>query len=209
MIKYWLKPAIVLTFILALPILVIQAQPFDDRASRVLTEENCTTPCFIGIRPGVTTMSGAVYDLDGHDWIASRAENFPSQVQQAIYFDAGVPRITLQWRWSETVPEWINATQPGSLTVEDRDVKDVMIDTHISLGELFLAYGQPDQTMFIPSNSGLQRFEYTAWYADEGMLIQTEGHCPVWRYYDFPVQIMFRTSPPKNMSVVANDLLCK
>jgi hypothetical protein len=209
MIKYWLIPALLLTIIFALPMFVIRAQPFDDRVMRVLTEENCTTPCFIGIRPGITTMSAAVYDLDAHEWIASKVGNFPSQVQQAIYFDAGVPRITMHWRWSEAVPGWINASQPGSLTVEDRGVKDVMIDTYISLGELFLAYGEPDEATFIPSNSGLKRFEYTAWYADESILIQTEGLCPLWRYYDFPARIMFRTSPPRNLPVAANELLCK
>lgn len=209
MIKYWLKPALLLTLILALPIVVIRAQPFDDRVTRLLSEEDCKTPCFIGILPGVTVMSAAVYGLDGHEWIASRFENFPSQVQQSIHFDARVPRITFRWRWSETVPAWINATQPGSLTVEDRGVKDVMIDTYMSLGEIFLAYGEPDEAVFIPDNSGLPRFEYTAWYANEGMLIQSEGACPLWRYYDFPARIMFRTSPLWNDTVVTSDSPCK
>jgi hypothetical protein len=190
--KQWLKLAFLLTIVFALPIFVIRGQHYDDRAARVLMTEDCSNPCFMGIHPGATTMQAAVSILASHTWVANRAEDFPSRVRDAIYYGAAVPRINLEWRWSATLPEWIDGTQRGRLTLEDREVKDITVDTHLSLGEIILAFGDPDETQFAASNAVIGGgFEYVAWYASEGMFISAEGACPIRHGITCPYRYIF------------------
>jgi hypothetical protein len=48
-----LKPALLLTLIFTLPIAAIRAQPYEDRVTPILIDDDCPSPCFMGIRPGV------------------------------------------------------------------------------------------------------------------------------------------------------------
>lgn len=208
--KYWLKPAILLSVLFALPIFFIRSLPYNDRASQALIQEGCPAPCFLGIRPGESTMQFAFYTLDAHDWVATRAENFPSQVQQAVFYDAAVPRIHIEWRWTKALPAWVNEAQNGSLTLEDRGVRDITIDTRLLLGEVVLAFGEPDEAWFVTSASSMGRqFLYSAWYAGEGMLITTEGLCPAWHAYTAPVKILFRPDTPKLSEGVSKTSVCR
>gem|GEM_PF-6044615 len=75
-----------------------------------------------------------------------------------------------------------------------------MISTNLSLGEIFLAFGNPSRIVFTTlSSSGApaQRFGYAAWYAEEGMYITAEGNCSTWDYYHASVYITFRISAPQ------------
>jgi hypothetical protein len=206
--RYWLKLAFVMTTIFALFIVVIRVLPDDDRATSLLTHENCPSSCFLGIHPGETTMREAVYYLDGHPWVATRAESLPSLVQQAVFYDAAIPRISIQWQWSVAIPEWVNATQPGRLTLENREVREMAIDTNLSLGEIMLALGEPDDARFSASTTQIGHFEYSAWYAAEEMLVRGEGVCPIWHYYKLPVQIHLRPDKPKLPQLVAKAFVC-
>jgi hypothetical protein len=197
MLKYGLKLAILLTILFALPIVLIRAQPYDDRVSRALIQENCPAPCFMRVRPGVTTMRDAVYLLQAHAWVANGREGFSALVRNAVIWDAALPRTVIGLRWSEAVPEWIDQAERGALTVEDREVLDISIATHLSMGEIILAFGEPDQSWFTRSNSTSgRRFGYIAWYATQRLLISTEGFCPARHYYDYPVRVIFRPDSP-------------
>ncbi len=198
MLKLWYPFALALIVVFALPILVIRTQPFEDRAAHALTQADCPAPCFMGIRPGFTTMQEAVYGLEAHEWVSTRVEEMPGHVQAAVYFDAGVPRTFIQWRWSTDLPAWIDAAQRGGLTLEDRQVQDVLVNTHLRLGEIVLAFGDPDETWIsVFTRDFRRRFEYTAWYASEGLLVLATGTCPTRHYFDLPVSIRFRPNAPR------------
>ncbi|MBZ0299691.1 MAG: hypothetical protein K8J31_08130, partial [Anaerolineae bacterium] len=77
MLKYWLIAAALLTATCALPIFAIRAQPFEDRAVQALVQPDCPPPCFMGIRPGVTTMREAVSMLPANAWVANGPDEFP------------------------------------------------------------------------------------------------------------------------------------
>ena len=56
-----------LTLLFCAAIVVVRAQPFDDGGLRdQLLSPTCTVPCFLGIRPGVTTREEAILLLRAH-----------------------------------------------------------------------------------------------------------------------------------------------
>lgn len=192
MVIYWLKLAVGLVLILAGFILAIRSQPYQDRVRPALAQLLCAAPCFMGIRPGVTSLQAAVAMLAAHEWVDKSMDEFPSLVRDAVLFGAGIPRTLIDWRWTDAPPAWINQAQPGILTVEDQAVLNIRIPTHFSLGEILLALGQPDQEQF----SAAPQFQYNAWYARENLLISAESGCPNWHYYALPVQIRFLSTTP-------------
>lgn len=193
MMKYWLRPVLLLTLLFALPIYGVRMQPYEDRAALALMQEQCSAPCFMGIRPGTTKMSAAYYILADHDWVANQPDEFPSLIRDSALIGAWVPRTVVHWRWDTTIPEWIDGGQGGALTVEDQDVRDVSIDTRLLLGEILLTFGNPDESLFAATAGPAGRgFEYSAWYAEAGMFVSVRGACPARGYYTLPVQIRFR-----------------
>ena len=195
--KYWLIPVIALTLICALPILVIRAQPYDDRAMLELLPPDCPAPCLMGIRPGVHSLSAGVYFLEAHDWVATRLEDMPSVVRLSVFYESGIPRTDIRWRWETNIPTWINATERGTLTVENFDVKMLTIDTYLTVGDIALALGDPDAVWYTDTDVSERRFEYSAWYASQQMLIKAQGVCPLRHVYHFPVRVRLYAAPPR------------
>lgn len=150
-------------------------------------------PCFIGIRPQLTTMPAAVSILETHAWVDKNQGEFPSLIRESIAFGASIPRTTLDWRWTASPPAWIDRTQPGSLTIEDRDVLYVSIMTHFALGDVLLALGEPDA-------AHLSDWSYAVWYAQAGWLILAESDCPRRSDYHLPVRIRFVAVAPRDVS---------
>jgi hypothetical protein len=178
-----------------LPVLLIRAQPYHDRAVHALVSDSCDMPCFLHVRPGVTTLSDAVGVVAGHEWVANGPLGFPAPIRDAVQFGSVVPRMQVDLRWTDNLPVWIDDTQNGILSVEDQRVLGLMISTHLSLGEIFLAFGEPDEQWY--ASSGIQQFLYSAWYAKQGLFITGQGMCPTRRYYNFPVEIAFRPDRPQ------------
>jgi hypothetical protein len=210
MLNVIVRAGFLLAVVFALPILVIRAMPYHDRINGALVADDCPSPCFLGIRPGVTTMQGAVYLLQAHPWVSNGRNGFSSQVLSAVFYDAGLPRTSIGVGWTENAPPWIDGAQRSAVTVEDREVLNIAVGTHLSLGEIVLAFGDPDESWYIVSNSGnRRRFEYIAWYATERMLITTEGSCPMWHYYTYPTRILFRPQPPGTSESVSKASVCR
>src|SRR5690606_25048567 len=73
MFRLLLRPILLLTLLAALTIVLIRAQPYDDSDLRAFLTppEGCPAPCFMGIRPGVTTVEEAIAILEGHEWVTN------------------------------------------------------------------------------------------------------------------------------------------
>jgi hypothetical protein len=205
-LKLWLKSAPLLAALLICPIFVIRAQPYSDRAGSALLLADCPAPCFMGIRPGSTSLDAALYKLSSHSWSASRSEDFPAQVRHAVMDNAVLPRTIMTWRWSAALPAWIDDTHPGSVMVEDRAILDITFDTDLLLGEIFLAFGAPDQSLYFLSSN--HHLGYIGWYADLGMVVSAEGFCPAWHVYHFPARISFRDPSRGFPEVAASPSTC-
>jgi hypothetical protein len=203
----FIKLTLFLALVFALPIVAIRAQPYVDHAALALLPAGCPTPCFMGIRPGVTPMRESAGILDTHAWVANVRDDYPVQVRDAFFFDAVLRRTIINWHWSDSPPRWLDDQQRGSMTVQDTAVLDIAISTHFTLGEIFLAFGSPDEARFSKVKDG-GRFEYTAWYAEQGIIIITQGACPLTRYYHFPVRVIFVQEPPHLSEGVEKSAVC-
>ncbi len=194
MIRFWLILVSALTSLFVLPIMMIRAQSYDDRAIRELAPVDCPAPCLLGIRPGAHTLSEGIYFLEAHNWVATRVEQMPSVVQMSLRYGATIARTEVRWRWAANNPAWINDTLFGVITVENLDVKLMTIDTYLTVGDIALAFGSPDAVWVRDRHD--QRFEYNAWYDERHMLITAEGLCPLWHVLHAPVHIqIYATSP--------------
>src|ERR1051325_5942825 len=100
-------------------LLLMRTQFYDDHDLReLLLPEGCPAPCFMGIRPGVTTMDEAMRILEGSDWVASY-EFDPKQ--GALYI-----------KWSPNSPRWLknNGFYGGSsIGIQDGIVYGISLDT--------------------------------------------------------------------------------
>lgn len=191
-----LKPALLLTLLFSVPIAAIRAQPYTNRVTPTLIPTDCPTPCFMGIRPGVTPMRESAEILDAHEWVANGQADFPKELRDAPFFDAVLRKTTITWRWSSSLPDWIVGDQRGGMTIQDARVLDIGISTRLTLGDILLAFGSPTEAYFFGSKDG-QRLEYTLWYAESGIIIIAHGACPFWRAFQFPAQIIFSRISPR------------
>src|SRR5437868_2844239 len=96
--RFYLRLILTPFLLFSTALLLIFAQPYDDHELRqLLIPKGCPAPCFIGIRPGVTTMEETLAILKSNQWIGD--------IQQ----HAG----TIEWTWSEASPRIIDRRYPG------------------------------------------------------------------------------------------------
>ncbi len=207
MLNFCLKPALLLTILFTLPIIAIRAQQYEDRVTPILINDDCPTPCFMGIRPGVTPMRESGEILDNHEWVANGRADFPKEIRDAPLFDTVLRKAIVNWYWSDTLPDWIVGDQRGSMTIRDVLVTDMSIATRLTLGEIILAFGSPTQVYFSTSKDG-QRFQYAGWYEQHGIVVITQGNCPLSQSYYLPVQAIFVSSQPQISNGVARSSVC-
>lgn len=124
-----LIPMIVFTSLL----LLIHIQPYDDSEYRaVLLPDGCPAPCFMGIRPGVTTVSEMQRILRTSGWI--------SEIRMAPY---------ARWMgviWNEQAPAWFSNDNGGVgllVAVKGRMVEEVHLTTNLPLAAVQLLLGKP------------------------------------------------------------------
>ncbi len=134
-IRLILIPIVIFTAVL----LVIHAQPYDDHQLRaLLLPEGCPAPCFMGIRPGVTTEDEAVQMLLATNWVTYQ----PSKVT--------ADRYLIDFRWSRNQPAFFRTNEILELTILDTGIKKVesiriWFSNKLSLGNFYLALGHPNR----------------------------------------------------------------
>jgi hypothetical protein len=128
MIRYLLRWMLILSSALLLPVLLIRAQPYDDRALRefLTPPEGCPAPCFMGIRPGVTTAEEA------EQLLAAQSIIRRGEVGNSIQFNFSRPHNLLDE--SSTI----------YLQLQDNRVLTLDIRTTFTLSELLIASRHPD-----------------------------------------------------------------
>ena len=132
-----------LIFIAAL--LLIHAQTHDDHELRqILLSDDCLAPCFMGIRPGVTTSKDALTLLKTHSWIA------------AVNTTDGEKLDQIWWTWNQNAPDIlksapINPTFPvnGEVHSNSELVSSIRFRPNLTLGDIVLAMGLPPASQFV------------------------------------------------------------
>ena len=128
--------ALLLTTVFLPPVALIRAQPYDNSELRAFLTppDDCPTPCFMGIRPGVTTADQAIAIMEHHEWVAGVRRN-----------ERG--GFSLVWDWNGKQPAWIKTPSEGHVRLmPGRDtVESIAIDSNIRIGDLYLLLGLPDK----------------------------------------------------------------
>lgn len=128
-------------------VLLVQARPHHDtELLSLLLPDDCTAPCFIGIRPGTTTANEAIQLLENHPWIQSIEIRFTDFRQQANTFWGYV-----YWDWLVGTPLFTKTSDNrlgihrSYLRVLDGVVDEVAFTTSLPLGEVVAALGKADR----------------------------------------------------------------
>jgi hypothetical protein len=109
---------------------------YDDHDLRLLiTSTGCPTPCFMGIRPGLTTPDEAIVLLKQHEWVA----------RNSVRRTAGGEVL---WAWNGQQPAIINPDEPPLLIVwaanrEMQVVNGIQLPLKLPVGYAFLELGEP------------------------------------------------------------------
>lgn len=121
--------ALILTVLFASALGIIRAQPYDDSAlDALLAPEDCEMPCFMGIRPGVTTYNETISILEAAESIDTVIAVRGSQVAQFS---------RIRWRWKPGTPHLTD----GTIRTQNGVVHDIQLTTTFSPGDLWLTLG--------------------------------------------------------------------
>lgn len=135
--RFYLRLMLLSVVVFSATLLVIRAIPYDDHELReLLLPEGCPAPCFLGIRPGMTTADEAVKLLEANKWVAKIDK------ESNEYGD------TIKWTWNNRIPWWMNPTSEGEVltanTAERSFVHTIRISSFLQLGEVYGVLGSPD-----------------------------------------------------------------
>jgi hypothetical protein len=131
-----LKLALILTLIFAVCIGLIRAQPYDDSELRAFLTppDGCPMPCFMGVRPGVTTADEAIAILEAHEWVEGTNFN-----QNAIF-------IT---QWTGLQPNFVETSYRSyQVNLREGVVSSIAVTTTISAADIQLLLGVPTFVQF-------------------------------------------------------------
>jgi hypothetical protein len=186
MVRLHLKFTFAMLLLFTGSMALIRFQPHDDTDLRafVLPADGCPAPCFMGIRPGVTTLSAAVLTLHRHPWITGiRVTQQPGNT-------------LVTWNWLGSRARWIDSHSSGLLIAVNQRVDIVVIQSTISAGEFWLALGQPDNGGVTLAHNRLSGL-YTGTYADLAFYFSTRVPCPGLNRWSAPAKItvVTRLSP--------------
>jgi len=98
MLRFYLRLIFIPVLIFTLVLILIRARPYDDHGLRkLLLPEGCPSPCFMGIRPGVTTGEEAIRILKMSGWV--------TQVTQDLN--------VISWTWNGKQPHYLAHDVPS------------------------------------------------------------------------------------------------
>jgi hypothetical protein len=155
MSRFYLRLILIPIVLFALVLLIIHTQPYDDHELReLLLPEGCPAPCFMGIRPGVTTMDEAVKILEASGWAEKIDSSFLKNYEGPIL-----------WNWTYQKPSWINEKLRSIIYIKDKKVDAIVINSKFLLGQTKLTFGLPDMDFVgSPQDPSEQQFLYEAFY---------------------------------------------
>jgi len=171
-IRIWLHSGSILVLIFTLALGVIHVHPRDDDAVRAFfaATPGCTAPCFMGIRPGVTTRDQSLAILRAQPWVGKLT----------------IQPNNLSWGWNGSQPTFVSTVRGafnlGQINFIGGIVTGMSVSTTTHWGDFLILFGAPDQEYFAARqfSSGyspylLHRAEYT----EQGFEIDTNTVCPL------------------------------
>jgi hypothetical protein len=178
--RFYLRLILLPILFFTVILLLIHTQPYDDRELRELLLPNgCPAPCFMGIRPGVTTRDEAMRLLKASDWV---------EMDTAEVID-GIQGPTLGFRWSgkqpDLISEWFGLTLVFQNAAPNTITKiSFQIQYEMQLGTLNLALGRPSVYggyLILGKNFGMGQnaFAFDHYYDAHHIDLYTISGCPI------------------------------
>ncbi len=183
MSRFYLRLILIATALFAIVLILIHAQPYDDHELRqLLLPEGCPAPCFMGIRPGVTTVDEAIKILEANEW-AEKIDNEKYERGSGL----------ILWNWNNRKPSWIKENLRGSIFIDNKLVQAITIYSKFSLGETRLLLGLPDMDIVSPpQDPSEEHFQYEAYYAQ--YVIRSRQPCHITEPLLGSVEIQIQSS---------------
>lgn len=174
MARFYLRVMPLLAIIIAAMLIFPRTQPLpDDNLRPLLMPEDCAAPCFMGIRPGVTTIDEAVGILKASGWTADIRMQ-PSASRWIIV------------QWNTNAPAWLrpaNVYNETSMAMLDSRIDEIHVITDLRLADAELLFGRPNAT-FISTFNGMTgdshdfpMLNYSAAYLSRSMLVAVSNMC--------------------------------
>jgi hypothetical protein len=142
---------------------------FDGLRAFLLPTNDCTAPCFLGIRPGVTTQDEAVTLLRASSWAQ----------------DIEVHRDSIEWRWNDYLAPYVTpqGIQPQAWIDDSGRVQRIVVISKVAFGDIWMLMGKPDGGEFSHRHnalggSGFVEFSLFAAYQRAYLETRVLGRCP-------------------------------
>ncbi len=191
MTRLLLKVASASLVLFALVIGVIRAQPYDDHGLRefLAPPDGCPAPCFMGIRPGVTTAAEVEQRLLAN----RRVENL---LYLPVEYNLSDNAMSVIWRWADGEQSFVDLeNQRNSIIIVNNVVSFIIIQTNIRMGDVFLSLGNPRER-FPYENERPCSASPRAIYPDSHIIAQTTLEFPSLRHFEQPnVEIWIHANP--------------
>lgn len=185
--RFYLRFAFSLFILLALPAMLLRTQHYDDRAIRqLLMTDGCPAPCFLGIRPGITTASDAINLLRNNQWV---------QPETIAYTESDYGGGAV-WAWNQRASPLLGKRQSSLVTTRRNGVQIVdllHVYTLVASGDAYLTLGASAYTA--TGDNGMHNEVYMAWfYPDQGISFWSDIICPTHNDHVWikPIAIQFR-----------------
>ena len=189
MLRLYLRFTFDCLVVIAALMLLIHTRPYNDSAVRQLLQtDGCTTPCFLGIRPGITTASDAIALLRDSQWV---------QTETIAYTESNYGGGAV-WTWNKWASPLLSSRQSSLLTVRHNGVQIVdliHISTVVASGDAYLTLGNSSYTAM--GGTGLRGEVYMAWfYPDQGLSVWSNILCPTQADHVWvsPIVVQFRVT---------------
>ena len=144
MIRLLIRPLLIVSMLLAVCIGLIRAQPYQETSldDFLFRSPGCEAyadePCFMGLRPGITTTYEAVDMLTDHAWV-SRVYDAELRAYSSNAFIGAI-----LWEWSDQPPQWADTAERSFFYVRNYRVQSIIVRTSVPLGDAWLLLGEPD-----------------------------------------------------------------
>jgi hypothetical protein len=185
-----LKSMLALALLFCATLGAMRAQPYDDGGLWAqLAPPDCAQPCFLGIRPGVTTRVEALALLTAHSWVS--LIHLPDDQ-------------TITWKWNGRQPLFLHtASEDSRLLIQDGIVHAIGVRTAARMGDVKIVFGTPDITYYFnwytrdSAKNYFSYFEQHGIYYGDQFEAASSTVCPVsnQQMWELPVILALPASP--------------
>ncbi|MFN8452563.1 MAG: hypothetical protein U0521_29145 [Anaerolineae bacterium] len=172
MTRLMLKGTAILALLFTATLGAMRAQPYDDGGLWAqLAPSGCPQPCFLGIRPGVTSADDALALLRDNPWVAAIT---------------GRDDRKIIWTWNGEQPPFLHAEPEDSrLMLRDGIVHAIGLRTSAQMGDIKIVFGAPDMTYYLnwimrdSTKNLFSYFELHGVYYDDQFEAAAASVCPL------------------------------